>query len=236
MNAKRDAKYLPCLFESLANEYDESQLARCETKQSQKWRHATANVAAQRITEMAKYFPELSALLDSLDDYSLCERHYNQIVVKKSFVKRVTKMNDSTFLDSEETERKRPRLSNDNELLEFEKTFSDAGVQVSLLDPAYEVHMKRIQELEDINQQLLSENAALKKQLDEAFNDQQGRIRSVTEIAKRERGNLYNDIISLKKNHERFSLDSLLRDGLMNTLQEGRNILSEKIINTNKEE
>ena len=158
---------------------------------------------------MAKYFPRLTILLDSLDNYSLCERHYNQIVVKKSFTKRVTKT-DSTFLDSEETERKKPRLSSDNELLEFEKTFSDFGVQVSLPDPAYEVHIKRIQELEDINQQLLSENTALKKQLDEAFNDQQGHIRSVTEISKRERGNLYSDIISLKKNHKRFSLDSLL--------------------------
>jgi len=204
-----NAKDLPCLFESLANEYDESQLVKCETKESQRWRHASAIAAAESITEMAKYFPRLTILLDSLDNYSLCERHYNQIVVKKSFTKRVTKT-DSTFLDSEETERKKPRLSSDNELLEFEKTFSDFGVQVSLPDPAYEVHIKRIQELEDINQQLLSENAALKKQLDEAFNDQQGRIRSVTEIAKRERGNLYSDIISLKKNHERFSLDSLL--------------------------
>ena len=32
----------------------------------------------------------------------------------------------------------------------------------------------------------------------------------MTEIAKRERGNLYDDIISLMKNHERFGLDSLL--------------------------
>ena len=55
--------------------------------------------------------------------------------------------------------------------------------------------MKRIQELEDVNRQLLSENAALKKRLD----DQQGRIRSVTEIAERERGNLYNDIVSMMK-------------------------------------
>jgi len=169
-----NAKDLPCLFESLANEYDESQLVKCETKESQRWRHASAIAAAESITEMAKYFPRLTILLDSLDNYSLCERHYNQIVVKKSFTKRVTKT-DSTFLDSEETERKKPRLSSDNELLEFEKTFSDFGVQVSLPDPAYEVHIKRIQELEDINQQLLSENAALKKQLYEAFNDQQGR-------------------------------------------------------------
>jgi len=32
----------------------------------------------------------------------------------------------------------------------------------------------------------------------------------VTEIAKRERGDLYNDIISLIENRERFGLDSLL--------------------------
>jgi len=136
------------------NMTDESQLVKCETKESRRWRHASASAAAERITEMAKYFPRLTILLDSLDNYSLCERHYNQIVIKKSFTKRVTKTNDSTFLDSEETERKRPRRSSDNELLEFEKTFSDFGASI-LADPAYEVHMKRIQELEDINQQLL---------------------------------------------------------------------------------
>ena len=95
-------------------------------------------------------------------------------------------------------------------MLAFEKPFSDFGVQVSLLDPIYEALMKRIQELEDVNQHLLSENAALKKWLDEAFNDQQGRIRSVIEIAERERGNLFNDIVSMMRNHERFGLDSLL--------------------------
>ena len=213
MNAKVAPRNLPCLFESLANEYDESQLARCETKQSQRWRHATANVAAKRITEMAKYFPELSALLDSLENYSLCERHYNQIVVNKSYIKRAIKLSDSNSLDSldpGENDRKRPRFSNNNELPSFEKTFSEFGVQVSLPDTASEVLLKRIHELENLNQQLLSENAAPKQQLDEAFADQQVRIRTVTEIAKRERGDLYNDIISLIENRERFGLDSLL--------------------------
>jgi len=102
MNAKVAPKNLPCLFESLTNEYDESQLTRCETKEGQKWRRATANAAAKRITEMAntKYFPELSALLDSLENYSLCERHYNQIVVSNYYIKRVMKPDDSNFEDS----------------------------------------------------------------------------------------------------------------------------------------
>jgi hypothetical protein len=110
---------------------------------------------------MAKYFPELSVSLGSLENYSLCERHYNQIVVKKSFIT-VIETSDSISLDVEEKERKRLRLSSDIELLQFEKTFSDFGVQVSLLDPAYEDLMKRIQELEDFNRQLSSENAALR--------------------------------------------------------------------------
>ena len=75
----------------------------------------------------------------------------------------------------------------------FEKTFCDSGVQVSLPDPAYEMLSKRIEELENFNRQLLFENAVLKKRLDEPFADQQDRIRCVTEIAKRERGNLYDD-------------------------------------------
>lgn len=159
MNAKVAAKNLPCLFESLADEYDESQITRCETKQSQKWRHAAASAAAESITEMAKYFPKLSVLLDSLDSYSLCEKHYNQIVVKKYYIKRAMKLDDSNFLDSE-NDRKRLRLSStsNSELPSSEKTFSEFGIQVSLPDP---VLLKRIHDLEALNQQLLSENVVL---------------------------------------------------------------------------
>src|SRR5437868_4415035 len=82
-----------------------------------------------------------------------------------------------------ENDRKRPRFSN-NELPSSEKTFSEFGIQVSLPDPAYEVLLKRIHDLEDLNQQLLSENVVLKQQLNETFADQQVRIRTVTEIAK----------------------------------------------------
>ena len=116
-------------------------------------------------------------------------------------------IDNSNFLDSEKKERKRLKLSGDIELSSSEKTFSEFGVQVSLPDEAL---LKRIHNLEDLNQQLLSENAILKQQLNEIFADQQVRIRTVTEIAKRERGNLYNDVTSLIDNHERFGLDNLL--------------------------
>ena len=74
---------------------------------------------------------------------------------------------------SHQKERKTLRLSNDNEVPAFEKTFCDSGVQVSLPNPAYEMLSKRIEELENFNQQLLFENTVLKKQLDEPFADQQ---------------------------------------------------------------
>ena len=87
---------------------------------------------------MAKYFPELSLLLDSLDNYSLYERHYNQVIAKNSFIKQL-KANDSIFLGSEE----------EFQALDlFKKKFSDFEVQVFLPDPAHESLLNRIDELE----------------------------------------------------------------------------------------
>jgi hypothetical protein len=199
INSKQNAKNLPCLFGPFANRYPESQLVQCETKEDQRWRHASADAVIKRITEVAKYFSELSLLLDSLKNYSLCERHYNQVVAKNSFIKQL-KANDSIFLGLEELQA--------HDL--FEKKFSDFEIQVSLPDPMHESLLKRIDELENLNRQLLFENEELKKRLNERFNDQQDRIESVIEIAKRERNNMYKDIADLMKNHERFCLDSLL--------------------------
>src|SRR6185312_14434381 len=67
--------------------------------------------------------------------------------------------------------------------------------------------VKRIDELKNLNRRLLSENEVLRRQL---LDDQQDRVKFVMEIAKRERGNVYNDITSLIENQERFGLDSLL--------------------------
>ena len=152
---------------------------------------------------MAKYLPELSSLLDSLDNYSICERHYNQVIVKKSFVKQLTKLDDSSFSDSDEVERKRRKLTDNNDEMQVcEKSFSDFGVQVSMQDPVYETLSKRNSELEGANnRQLLLENEALKRLLDERLADEQDRVRLVMEIAKMERRNVYDDIINLLKNH-----------------------------------
>ena len=142
---------------------------------------------------MAKYLPELSSLLDSLDNYSICERHYNQVMAKKSFMKLLTKLDDSSFSDSDEVERKRRKLTDNNDEMQVrEKSFSDFGVQVSMQDPVYETLLKRNSELEGANRQLLLENEALKRLLDERLADEQDRVRLVREIAKMERRNVYD--------------------------------------------
>ena len=90
MSSKSEAKALPCIFNSLSKEYHDSQLMQCETKEDQRWRHASATAAVLKLTEMAntKYFLHY---LYSLENYSLCERHYNNIIARKYFIEQLTK-------------------------------------------------------------------------------------------------------------------------------------------------
>ena len=58
----------------------------CETKESQKWRHASNQETAKRLTHYHNCLPELSNLHSVLESYSICERHYNQIIVTNHFI------------------------------------------------------------------------------------------------------------------------------------------------------
>ncbi|RHZ73180.1 hypothetical protein Glove_232g221 [Diversispora epigaea] len=175
----KKAKDKSCIIVFLAKNYSNSQLVdqlkTCKTEEKQKWRHASADAAVKKLTEIAKYFPELTLLLDSLENYSLCEKHYNNIVAKSSFIKQLTETDNSIFLDLNKNDRKKLKIStNDDEFQvfnsdPFEKTSVDFGVQVSLLDPAYEMLLKKTKELEYLNMQLLSKNEVLKRRLDEQF-------------------------------------------------------------------
>src|SRR5690242_17483383 len=74
------AQDLSCVFENLVEKYEEIGLKSCETKETQRWRHASAQEAARQLAFYHPYFTEL-ANLRSLTVYSLCERHYNQLIV-----------------------------------------------------------------------------------------------------------------------------------------------------------
>jgi len=129
------------------------------------------------------------------------------------------KANNLIFLDKE-SKRKRLKLSdNDNDELQ---AYCNFEVQVSLSDPEYEnkinelMHLNKqllskINELKHFNKQLLSKNKILKKKLDSRFANQEDRIKAIINIAKKERKNLYDDILSLIIDHEKFQLNSLLK-------------------------
>ncbi|CAG8797997.1 12937_t:CDS:1, partial [Racocetra fulgida] len=110
---------------------------------------------------------------------------------------------ERTFVDfGTQVERTFVDFSTQVDLLE-KKACADFGSQVSFLHPMCEILQRRIDELKKNNEQLLSENEALKKKLSERFTNQQDRIHSIIEIAKKERSNLYDDIMNLMKNQER---------------------------------
>ncbi|CAG8705709.1 10948_t:CDS:2, partial [Gigaspora rosea] len=186
-----EAKELPCLFKFLIGDYPGSELAKCETLEKQKWRHADAPMVVNKAKALVKYLPKLSPFLNSLTDYSVCQKHYNNIIVKNFVLEQLEKVGDSVFFIPMKKNKKKIELSN-NEL-----NFCDFEVQVSLPDPEYESLIKKINELERLNKQLLLENEILKKQLNNKYDNQQVRVEAAIEIAKRERNALYNDVVKL---------------------------------------
>lgn len=95
-NTRQPAYTLPCLFKDIVDKYPESQLRPCKTD-SLTWKHASSSAAAERINEIAKYFPELFLL--NLENFSLCVNHYNQIVATKNFVQNLLISDSSEDLD-----------------------------------------------------------------------------------------------------------------------------------------
>src|SRR6185437_3387470 len=159
MNSNPEAKDLPCFFAFFAKEHKDSDLLKhIEICKVGKWRNASAAAATKIITEIAKYFSELTQYLDSIEHYSLCEGHYNRIVAKKSFIDQLKKKADPILLSLEEPEKKRLKFSNDDvELQVPEKTFVDFGIQVDLFKKACVDFESQVSFLDPILQRRIDE-------------------------------------------------------------------------------
>ena len=79
------ARELQCIFANLVRKYDEIGLKPYETKESQKWRHASNEDTAKKLLQYHTYLPELANRYFSLNVYSICERHYNQTIATNRF-------------------------------------------------------------------------------------------------------------------------------------------------------
>ncbi|CAG8782801.1 22664_t:CDS:1, partial [Gigaspora rosea] len=262
-----DSEDLPptCLFSTLVQTYkDTKQLIECETKERQKIRNANTNTIRARIKLFEPYFPELNAFQNKLEKHIICEKHYNQIFVKDTYLNHL-KNGSSSY------PRKRSRNFNTLNLndiqiepsttidigiqVEVDNTNSDLLMQIGILKNSLnvlatenskqsqiiEIKNNKIYELEyeceylkkqiaDFNLRLESlnlyknnveiltneknklenENTYLKEQWNERYSTQQKRITEVATIALLERRLLYDDIIYLINNCDRFSLENLL--------------------------
>ena len=64
-------------------------LHECETKESQRWRNTSPVI--HRINLFVLYIPKLTTLKNYLENYSMCERHYNQIIVNDVLLNKLKK-------------------------------------------------------------------------------------------------------------------------------------------------
>jgi len=77
---KQKASELPCLFVDLVEKYSKVGLKSCETKESQVWQYASGSQTTKRLASYHDFIPELADLQPFLNSYSICEKHYNQII------------------------------------------------------------------------------------------------------------------------------------------------------------
>ena len=95
---------LPCLFAMFIQEY---KLSPCETKSDQTWRRASGSKVVGRVNIFAKYITGLSLLINSLNEYSVCEKHYNQIIMTNNILEKLKAEYTSTPSSSEENQQKK---------------------------------------------------------------------------------------------------------------------------------
>ncbi|CAG8611222.1 56_t:CDS:2, partial [Gigaspora rosea] len=123
---------LSCLFSTLVGTYNETkQLSECETKDSQKIQNANTNNVRARIKLFEPYFAKLNAFQDILENYIICEKHYNQIFVKDTYL---------NYLKSGSSSYPRKRSCNFNTLnlnyAQIEPSMTiDIGIQVEIDNP-----------------------------------------------------------------------------------------------------
>ena len=163
---------LPCLFAMFIQEY---KLSPCETKSDQTWRRASGSKVVGRVNIFAKYITDLSLLINSLNEYSVCEKHYNQIIMTNNILEKLKAEYTSTPSSSEENQQKKLKLTIDNdaqgqakdytnlllELEEVKKKLIDFEYQKAQYSEIIIENKQRIIELELLNESLLSENNKL---------------------------------------------------------------------------
>ncbi|RHZ87941.1 hypothetical protein Glove_28g33 [Diversispora epigaea] len=147
------AQYLPCLFKNLVEKYNHIGLSICDTKQNQRARHATGKVVIAKLQSFICYFPKLNYLQNQLNEFSICEKHYNQVIVKDNIF--IKKLNQSTSLNE----------SNYNNNSDQATT-----IIVSISDPQIEELQEALSTLQTTHSSQETKINQLVENLDQAYN------------------------------------------------------------------
>ena len=79
-NQRPKAKDLPCVFATFFEKYEGVGLLEYETKKSQTKRYMNSEKSKSRLQLCHTFFSELVQIQMHLEEYSLCEIHYNQLI------------------------------------------------------------------------------------------------------------------------------------------------------------
>ncbi|CAG8713113.1 17269_t:CDS:2, partial [Dentiscutata heterogama] len=120
---RRPAYELPCALASSISLHNGSRLLECETKEQQTIRHVDSKLAKSRLLLYNSFFSELIQIQTYLEDFSLCEKHYNQLVVSNFLQQVLTNTNYSQL-----SKNKQARVEHAYEI-EVEKNTCEIGIQ-----------------------------------------------------------------------------------------------------------
>ncbi|CAG8774432.1 17483_t:CDS:1, partial [Racocetra fulgida] len=183
---------LPCTLAPSVSLHEGSGLLDCETKDSQTIRHADSKLAKNRLPLYNSFFPELVQIQTHLEDFSLCEKHYNQLIIS-DFLRQVllnanysNKQNrQAYYLDLEnELVEKQARTEHAYEM-EVEKNTCEIGVQTDEIDNTSHTLENDIFLLQAQLNIKVSEIENLKKQLEYAYDyvvESWGQIQEINKI------------------------------------------------------
>ncbi|CAG8720095.1 4997_t:CDS:2, partial [Racocetra fulgida] len=76
---------LPCAIASLVKLYKGTRLIECETKESQTIQHADSKKPKSCLPLYNDFFPKLVQIETHLEDFSLYEKHNNQLIASDFF-------------------------------------------------------------------------------------------------------------------------------------------------------
>ncbi|CAG8756781.1 18044_t:CDS:1, partial [Gigaspora rosea] len=102
------------------------QLIECETKRKQKICGATGSKVIQKINILVEYYSELENFLGSLNDYVICEKHYNQVIRNDNFIEKLQnnlKFSTSINEDYNNFKKKLEKITNQLNESEQQKLF-----------------------------------------------------------------------------------------------------------------